>query len=645
MLGMESIKVLDLFSGIGGFSLAFDIEGFNIVAAIDRDKRACEIYKQNLKNVDVICDDICNIEAEMLPDFDILIGYLLDCGFTVSRGGKSRQYDNEMNQHLYRVIDSKKPKIFVFETSIRNRFEKSVDIFAEQGYSIRHYIVDSEAITGKPLVEKRRYIIGVRQALVSEEVLFENSLERISFRDIMENGDGLFEKYLVKHSNQSNRETKKLDLDEGRVSCSFINMPYIETSYGLRRITVREFARLKGYPDAYWLNEKNVRQAYRLVLSSTNVAVARVIARNLKRNYIGELSNNMQAGTYQISQNTNKDLTNSRIDRQNILNNELALEEIQNTSNIKGVIFEDKLCFTKNMVASFFEVDVRTIERYVAANETELTENGYEILKGKRLKEFKEYIIKTDLLNEDKISINSKTTQLAIFDFKAFLNIAMLLVESENARILRQTMLNIVIDFINSKTGGSTTYVNQRDKAFLSSYLQEYDYRKEFTDALRDCVDMGQFKYALFTDKIYQSIFKEKAKEYREILKLKKKDKTRETFYSEILDIIASYECGLAEFIKSESKSKGRKLTNWETMEIFNRFEKLPHWRPLITSARTKMASRDLALRDAFHQQLQMYIKPLEKDEYERFLGGEAEQIAELMDENRDVLKRLKERE
>ena len=43
MLGMESIKVLDLFSGIGGFSLAFDIEGFNIVAAIDRDKRACEI--------------------------------------------------------------------------------------------------------------------------------------------------------------------------------------------------------------------------------------------------------------------------------------------------------------------------------------------------------------------------------------------------------------------------------------------------------------------------------------------------------------------------------------------------------------------------------------------------------------------------
>ena len=49
---------------------------------------------------------------------------------------------------------------------------------------------------------------------------------------------------------------------------------------------------------------------------------------------------------------------------------------------------------------------------------------------------------------------------------------------------------------------------------------------------------------------------------------------------AKVLDLIASYECGLAETIKSESISKGRKLTNWETQEIFNSFEKLPHWNP-----------------------------------------------------------------
>jgi hypothetical protein len=56
------------------------------------------------------------------------------------------------------------------------------------------------------------------------------------------------------------------------------------------------------------------------------------------------------------------------------------------------------------------------------------------------------------------------------------------------------------------------------------------------------------------------------------------------------------------------------------------------------------MASRDMALRDVFHQQLELYIKPLEKMEYEKFLGAESEQVEKLMDENRDVLKRLKER-
>ena len=43
--------------------------------------------------------------------------------------------------------------------------------------------------------------------------------------------------------------------------------------------------------------------------------------------------------------------------------------------------------------------------------------------------------------------------------------------------------------------------------------------------------------------------------------------------------------------------------------------------------------------------QLNDYIKPLEREEYERFLGNEGDQIEKLMQENQDVLKRLKERE
>ncbi len=294
------------------------------------------------------------------------------------------------------------------------------------------------------------------------------------------------------------------------------------------------------------------------------------------------------------------------------------------------------------MVATFFSVDVRTIERYISKYAEELEQNGYMVLKGKNLQEFLE-IYENNFATD--INAGHKIRALSVFDFRAFLNMAMLLVESETAAELRRIILDIVIDTINQKAGGGTKYINQRDQDFIGAFLQEENYRREFTDALHDYVDMGNAKYGIYTDKIYQSIFKEKAKEYRQILKLTEKERIRDTFYSEVLTLISSYECGLAAMIKEQSELIGRKLDNWELSDLFDAFERLPMWKPLIISARTKMASRDMSLRDAFHYQLEEYIKPLEKSDYERFLGTVGDELERLMSENQDVLKRLKESE
>ena len=334
-----------------------------------------------------------------------------------------------------------------------------------------------------------------------------------------------------------------------------------------------------------------------------------------------------------------KDLTNSKIDRQNILNNEVALIEIQKKGNFKAVFWENKFMFTKDMVSVFFEVEPRTVDRYLNEYSDELRQNGYEVLRGKRLRDF------LATMSGNDINVVTKINLLGVFDFKAFLNLAMLLAESEKARILRQMMLDIVIDLINQKTGGSTKYINQRDKDFISASLQEENYRRQFTDALKLYVVDDRFKYAHFTDMIYVSIFKEKAKEYKEILDLKASDKVRDTFYSEILDIIAAYECGLTDELKSEHEKIGRPLTRSEVETLFSKFEKLALWKPLINRGRVKMASRDFALRDAFHYQLSAYIQPLDQDEYEKFLGVAGDELEKLMEENRSVLQRLKERE
>ena len=339
-----------------------------------------------------------------------------------------------------------------------------------------------------------------------------------------------------------------------------------------------------------------------------------------------------------------KDLTNSSIHRQNILNNPYALQEIEKATRIKGIPFEGKFVVLKEQVAAFFEVTLRTIENYLSQYSEELSQNGYEILKGNRLKSLKKAISDQDV-PEIYFGNIAKSPQLGIFDFRAFLNMAMLLVESERARLLRQAILDIVIDTINKRTGGGTKYIKQRDEDFLHSWFEEENYRKQFTDALRDCVDMGNFKYPLYTDKIYVSIFREKAHEYRKVLRLQERDKVRDTFYAEVLDLVASYECGFADILRKASDERGHKLTSWEVDDLFADFEHQAHWKPLIEKSRNKMASRDLAFRDALHQQLKDYIAPLKRDEFERFLGEKSKELSERLEDAKDVMKRLKERE
>jgi hypothetical protein len=338
-----------------------------------------------------------------------------------------------------------------------------------------------------------------------------------------------------------------------------------------------------------------------------------------------------------------KDLTTSVVDRQNVLNNPYALAEIEKAAGIQGIPFEGKSVVLKEQVAAFFEVTVRTVENYLEEFTEELAKNGYEVVKGNRLKTLKSAIQSRDV-PETVFGNIAKTPQLAVFDFRAFLNLAMLIRESDRARLLRQAILDIVIDTINQRTGGGTKYINQRDEEYLASAFIEENYRKQFTDALRDCVAMGNFKYAVYTDKIYLSIFREKAQEYRRILRLEQKDCVRSTFYAEVLDLISSYECGLGDVIRQEFDRLGRKLSAFEVDAVFKRFEAQAHWKPLIEKARLKMASRDLAFRDALHLQLKEYVAPVQREDYERFLGEKSKELSERLEEAKDVMKRLKDR-
>lgn len=370
-----------------------------------------------------------------------------------------------------------------------------------------------------------------------------------------------------------------------------------------------------------------------------------------------------------------KDLTNSSIDRKNILNNNLAIQEVYEQIGFYGIKFEGKYRFTKQQVAQYFEVDIRTIERIVENNKAELEYSGYEIYTNIKLKEYKEQIIEylriakekrgvpdIDVGNipngndkhvatiiqlfEKEIDSLIKTPQLSIFTYKAFLNVGMLLTGSEKAQKLRSSILDIVIDVLNKKLGGKTKFINQREEDFLPSAIREFNYRQEFTNSLHLFVEESTFKYSQITDKIYRSIFKENIKEYKQILKLKPNESARKTMYSEVLDLIAGYENGFAKFLESEFNNRGRKLSLSETNTLFATYESITEATliPLREKARSLMASRDLAFRDALHEKLKEYVNEVSSEDYEKFLGERSMDLEQRLEDNKDIFKRLKDR-
>jgi hypothetical protein len=346
-----------------------------------------------------------------------------------------------------------------------------------------------------------------------------------------------------------------------------------------------------------------------------------------------------------------KNLTVSQIERGNILNNNFAIKEMYESLGFAGVMFDGKFRFTRNMVANYFGVDGRTINRYLNQYSDELTQNGYEVLTGFRLREFKnlhvEDINVPDIVEDiENQLVNERAASLGLFTFKAFLNLGMLLTESTKAKELRSFILNIVIDVLNKKMGGSTKYINQREEEFLPSAIREYNYRQEFTNALDNYIERNKFKYGQLTDKIYVSIFKEKSKEYKQILNLGLKESVRSTMYSEVLDLISSYENGFADYLKKEFEKNQTKIKLSKANELFKQFEDETDkiYEPLRGKARTLMASRDMAFRDALHEKLSEYIGVVKSEDFQKFLGEKSKTLEERIEENKDVFIRLKDR-
>ncbi|OAO31465.1 hypothetical protein AXY37_06190 [Mammaliicoccus lentus] len=246
------MNVIDLFSGVGGFSTGFKNEGYDIVLANEIDPMIAESFKYNHKSTLMINADIkefaLNTEQlinnnlkkidskfrqdeikQKLSNIDIIIGGPPCQGFSMA-GSRIRKHKdfiedprNYLFKYYFRILQKFEPEYFVFENvqGLMNMnkgriLEEILQIFSDDssfkngGYKLDCLLVDSSQL-GIPQKRKRIIIIGSKSKKINLKEELEKYIDieqipkNVTVRDAisdlnyLEVGEGQFESdYLYK---------------------------------------------------------------------------------------------------------------------------------------------------------------------------------------------------------------------------------------------------------------------------------------------------------------------------------------------------------------------------------------------------------------------------------------------------------------
>jgi DNA (cytosine-5)-methyltransferase 1 len=177
------MKIIDLFSGVGGLSLGFEQAGFEVVASVDIWDDAIKTFNHNRADKCGMVIDINKFNDktlnELLKKTSItgVIGGPPCQGFSTARlsdNGENIHGVNEKRNHLYlefyKTVKKSNPDFFVIEnvrgmvTLNKGAFVKDIlDRFGKLGYTIKHEILNA-ANYGVPQNRNRVFFIGLKNA-------------------------------------------------------------------------------------------------------------------------------------------------------------------------------------------------------------------------------------------------------------------------------------------------------------------------------------------------------------------------------------------------------------------------------------------------------------------------------------------------
>ncbi len=330
------MNVISLFSGCGGLDLGFERAGFHIPAANEFDPTIYETFKVNHPNTHLIKGDIRQITRKDIAPYlsgevDGIIGGP-PCQ-SWSEAGTLKGIEDARGQLFFdyiRILKDFKPKFFLAENvsgMLANRHSEAVrnilKLFEETGYDVSLTLVNAKDY-GVAEERKRVFYIGFRKDLNIDFVFPRGSTvedeKKLTLRDIIwdlqdtavPSGEKNHHNPKAINNNEyftgeyspifmSRNRVKGWDeqaftvqasgrqcqlhpqapkmIKVGTNDCRFVE----ESKHLYRRMTIREVARVQGFPDDFQFVYEETNNAYKMIGNAVPVNLAYEIAVAIKK--------------------------------------------------------------------------------------------------------------------------------------------------------------------------------------------------------------------------------------------------------------------------------------------------------------------------------------------------------------------------
>ena len=321
------MKVISLFSGCGGLDLGFERAGFEIPIANEYDKTIWRTFKANHPNTKLIEADIRRVQEEDFPaDVDGIIGGP-PCQ-SWSEAGALRGIEDARGQLFYdyiRILRQVKPKFFLAENvsgMLANRHSEAVknilQMFEDSGYETSLTLVNAKDF-GVAEERKRVFYIGFRKDLGVKFIFPHGSTEdndkKLTLRDVIwdlqetavpaaeknhhnpaavnnnEYFTGAFSPIFMSRNRVKGWDEQAFTVQASGRQCQLhpqapkmVHEDKNRYRYAAgyehlyRRMTVREVARIQGFPDDFQFLYENVNDGYKMIGNAVPVNLAYEIA-------------------------------------------------------------------------------------------------------------------------------------------------------------------------------------------------------------------------------------------------------------------------------------------------------------------------------------------------------------------------------